>query len=100
MGYLIGEYLGTGFITRLLGKKNIKKISSSLKNYGFWAMVITRINPFLSNDAISFVAGILKVNYWKFIIATLLGIAPLILLIALTGSNTDSLKNGLLWVPL
>lgn len=97
VGYFIGKYLGTEMITNLLGEKTIKKVSSFLEDYGFWAVVITRINPFLSNDAISFVAGILKMNYWKFITATILGIAPLTLLIAVTGENIDSLKMGLLW---
>lgn len=97
VGYVIGKYVGTEFITSILGEKTIEKVSSFLEDYGFWAIVITRINPFLSNDAISFVAGILKMNYWKFIPATLLGISPLIALIALTGQNTDSLKIGLLW---
>lgn len=97
VGYFIGRYVGTQMIKNLLGEKTIKKVSSFLENYGFWAIVITRINPFLSNDAISFVAGILKINYWKFILATLFGIAPLTLFIAITGSNTDSLKSGLLW---
>jgi len=97
VGYIIGKYLSTNFISNLLGEKNLKKVSSFLENYGFWAVVITRINPFLSNDAISFVAGILKMKYWKFITATILGIAPLTVLIAILGRNTDSLKNGLLW---
>ena len=72
-------------------------MTSFLNNYGFWAVMITRINPFLSNDAISFIAGLLRMNYIKFITATLIGIAPLTLLIALTGRNIDSLKSGLLW---
>ncbi len=97
VGYLIGKYLGTGTITKLLGEKTIKKVTDFLEDYGFWAVVITRINPFLSNDAISFVAGILKMNYWKFISATILGIAPLTFLIAITGEDIDSLKIGLLW---
>jgi len=97
VGYMIGKYMGSSIIERLLGKKNTEKVISFIKDYGFWAIVITRINPFLSNDAISFVAGILKINYPKFISATALGIAPLILLIAITGQNIDSLKNGLLW---
>lgn len=96
-GYFIGKLIETEFIAGLLGKKAVTKVSSFLEDYGFWAIVITRINPFLSNDAISFVAGVLKLNYWKFISATLLGIAPLIILIAITGSNTATLKNGLLW---
>lgn len=97
VGYMIGRYMGSSLIKRLLGEKTTKKVISFIKDYGFWAIVITRINPFLSNDAISFVAGILKMNYLKFVGATALGISPLILLIAITGQNTDSLKTGLLW---
>ena len=97
IGYMIGKYMGSSLIERLLGEKTTKKVISFIEDYGFWAVVITRINPFLSNDAISFVAGILKMNFLKFISATAVGITPLILLIAITGHNTDSLKNGLLW---
>ncbi len=97
VGYLIGKLLGQAFVERLLGEKTLQKVSSFIEDYGFWAVTITRINPFLSNDAISFVTGILKMNYWKFIAATLLGIGPLILLIAINGDNIDSLKTSLLW---
>lgn len=97
VGYSVGKYFGAGPIKGLLGEKTFKKIESFLIDYGFWAIAISRINPFLSNDAISFVAGILKMNYSKYITATLLGITPLIVFIALTGSNTNSLKEGLLW---
>jgi len=97
VGYMIGNYVGPSFIDRLLGEKTTKKVISFVEKYGFWGVVITRINPFLSNDAISFVAGILKMNYFKFISSSALGIAPLIVLIAITGKNTDSLTNGLLW---
>jgi len=97
VGYFIGRYVGAQFVGRLLGDKTQEKVSSFVEDYGFWAVAVTRLNPFLSNDAISFVAGMVKMNYWKFILATLLGITPLILLLALTGSSTDSLKNGLLW---
>jgi len=97
VGFFIGKYFGTEMIKNLLGEKTIKKITTFLEDYGFWAVAITRINPFLSNDAISFVAGLLRMNYFKFITATLLGIGPLTLLIALTGSNIESLKSGLLW---
>lgn len=97
VGYAVGRYLGLAQIERLLGQKNTGKITAFLEKYGFWAVVITRLNPFLSNDAISFVAGILRMNYWKFIGATALGITPLIVLIALTGENIDTLKTGLFY---
>lgn len=97
VGYATGKYVAPEMIVKLLGRKTLIKGTSFLENYGFWAVIITRINPFLSDDAISFVAGILKMGFLKFISATLLGVAPLIILIALLGNNIDSLKNGLLW---
>ncbi|WP_339712153.1 TVP38/TMEM64 family protein [uncultured Kriegella sp.] len=97
VGYAIGSYLGKDTVERLIGHKSEKKVSDFLDDYGFWAVIITRINPFLSNDAISFVGGILRMGYWKFIGATLVGITPLVIFIAILGKNTDSLKTGLLW---
>lgn len=97
VGYFIGSYFGAGFVNRIIGEKSEQKVEDFLNDYGFWAVVITRINPFLSNDAISFVGGLLKMGYWRFIGATLVGIAPLTLFIAIMGKSTDSLKTGLLW---
>lgn len=97
VGYLIGRYFGPIIVEKLIGQKSKKKIGGFLEDYGFWAIFITRINPILSNDAISFVAGILKMNYWRFISATLIGIAPLTIFIAVLGRTTQGLKTGLIW---
>ena len=97
VGYFLGRKLGDGVVKNLVGASTEDKLEDFLNDYGFWAIAITRLNPFLSNDAISFVAGILKMNYFKFLGATLAGIAPLTLFIAIMGESTDGLKNGLLW---
>lgn len=97
VGYFIGRYFGPVLVEKLIGQKTEKKIGDFIEDYGFWAVIVTRLNPFLSNDAISFVGGILKMGYWKFIGATLVGIAPLTLFIAVIGNSTDELKTGLLW---
>lgn len=96
IGYIIGNYFGQAFILKLLGKKTEQKIENFIDDFGFWAVVITRINPFLSNDAISFVAGVLSMKYWTFITATIMGILPLTVLIAILGKTTESLESGLL----
>lgn len=97
VGYFIGRYFGVVIVEKLIGNKNEKKIGDFIEDYGFWAVIVTRLNPFLSNDAISFVGGLLKMGYWKFIGATLLGIIPLTVFIAVIGKSTDTLKTGLLW---
>jgi uncharacterized membrane protein YdjX (TVP38/TMEM64 family) len=97
IGYGVGVNFGTPVIDRLLGKKTEKKITSFLEDYGFWAVIVTRISPFLSNDAISIIAGMLRMGYWKFIGSTLLGILPLTLFIAFLGGKNGGMKQGLIW---
>ncbi|WP_031426976.1 TVP38/TMEM64 family protein [Flavimarina sp. Hel_I_48] len=97
VGYVLGLYFGQFFVDKILGRKSEQKIEDFLDDYGFWAIAITRFNPFLSNDAISFVAGVLRMGYWKFILATMVGIVPLTLYIAFIGQSIDQLKSGLLW---
>ena len=97
VGYAIGSYFGSSLVNRIIGKKSEQKIEDFLEDYGFWAVIVTRLNPFLSNDAISFVGGLLQMGYWKFIGATMVGITPLTLFIAYFGGSTEGLKTGLLW---
>lgn len=97
VGYFIGSYFGDAFVKKIIGKKSEKKVASFLDDYGFWAVIVTRLNPFLSNDAISFVGGVLHMGYWRFMGATLIGIIPLTIFIAVFGKSIDDLKMGLLW---
>ncbi len=97
IGYFIGRYFGPVIVEKMIGYKTYKKIGSFIADYGFWTVVVVRLSPFLSNDAISFVGGVLKMGYWRFIGATMLGITPLILLIAFLGENYERLKTGLIW---
>jgi len=98
IGYWLGRVLGEAGVSKLIGKKTQEKVSEFMESYGIWAIIIARISPFLSNDAVSFVAGLANMNYLKFLAATLAGIVPLTLLLAWLGENSDRLKNGLIWV--
>lgn len=91
VGYLLGRNLGFLTVERILGNSIRNRITLFLEKYGFWAIFITRLNPFLSNDAVSLVSGILKINYWKFIFASLTGITPLILILAVFGESAENL---------
>lgn len=100
VGYIVGAYLGPPFVAKLLGQSTKQKVEQAIDKYGFWAVVVTRLNPFLSDDAISFVGGILKMGYWKFIGATLVGVIPLTILIAYLGEHTQQFKTLALWISI
>ena len=95
-GYMIGKYLGPVTVHKLMNEKVQKKTSEFIKRYGVTAIAITRISS-LSNDSLSIVAGLLKMNYGKYILATLAGITPLIVLLAVYGKNGKILK-ALIWI--
>lgn len=96
-GYIIGAYLGTPIVDKILGRKTEENIASFIEDYGFWTVIVTRISPFLSNDAISLIGGMLRMGYWRFIGATMIGIFPLTVVIAYLGQDINRLKTGLIW---
>ena len=98
LAYYIGLHLGNTFVDRLIGEKAEEKVNDYVKQYGAWAIVLFRVSPFLSNDAISFVAGIGEMRYVKFIAATAGGIIPLIVVIAYVGKDTETLETSMVWI--
>ncbi|MBO0358025.1 TVP38/TMEM64 family protein [Hymenobacter sp. BT186] len=98
VGYGLGHALGESFVRKVLGEKSEQKVLDIVQRYGVWAVVIARLSPALSDDAISFVAGVARMGYWKFMGATVAGTIPLIALLAYLGEESNRLKTGLLWV--
>lgn len=96
LGYAIGKYLSPVTVNKLIKPKTQKKISDFIQNYGVAAIAITRLSS-LSNDSLSIVAGLLKMSYRKYILATLSGITPLIVLLAIYGRNGKILR-ALIWI--
>lgn len=95
--YFIGKSLSEATLLALLGEKAEKKMASYLENYGLGTVVVFRLAPFLSNDTISFVAGLTRMGLSRFMAGTALGIIPLIGLLAYLGGNTERLQQGLIW---
>lgn len=95
-GYILGRWLGPVTAQKLMSAKTQREITAFIQRYGVLAIGITRISS-LSNDSLSIVAGVLKMRYKHYILATLLGITPLIVLLAVYGNNGKILK-ALVWI--
>jgi uncharacterized membrane protein YdjX (TVP38/TMEM64 family) len=98
LGYFIGRKLSPLTLQRFVSKKTQEKIGEFIKDYGMMAIMITRLSSF-SNDALSFVAGLLGMRYSVYILSTLVGISPLIITIAIYGHN-GKIENALIWVAI
>ncbi len=98
IGYFIGKLLSPMIVEKMVGKEKKETLTFYVENYGFWVVGITRLSPAFSNDAISFVAGLLKMSYRKFMAATLAGTLPLAALLAYFGEKNERLETGLIVV--
>lgn len=98
VGYLIGHFFGPWARDTLFDEKQETQVQQLVEHYGFGIVVLFRLSPILSTDAISLVAGLLGMNYWRYIAATLLGITPLAIGIAYFAKDLERLKEGLYWL--
>ena len=96
LGFYIGRKLGPRAIDKFVSETAQEKICVFVERYGVKAIAIARLSSLVS-DALGFAAGILEMNYKKYILATLGGIAPVIILIAIYG-RSGKIEKALIWI--
>ncbi|HEY5584469.1 MAG TPA: TVP38/TMEM64 family protein [Ruminiclostridium sp.] len=72
VAFLISRYLGKSFIEKLV-KKKADKINLRVEKSGFKIIFFMRISGVFPLDILSYTAGLTKVRYRDFMLATILG---------------------------
>jgi len=91
VAFLISRYLGKSFIEKLI-KKKVEKINLRVEKSGFKIIFIMRISGVFPLDILSYAAGLTKVRYRDFMMATILGSMAETFSVANMGHN---IKNPL-----
>jgi uncharacterized membrane protein YdjX (TVP38/TMEM64 family) len=98
MAYGIGRALGESVVDAMVGEDWEQRIEGWVERYGFWTVVAFRISPVFSSDAVSYVGGLVRMGFKRFVAATALGVAPFVVLISWLGESFERLESGLIWV--
>lgn len=98
IAYWIGHGLGESVLSKIIGTSAERKMNRWIRQYGIGAVALFRLSPFLSNDTISFVAGMVNMRFWRFLVGTLAGIAPLAIALAVFSESPEQLKRTLIWI--
>lgn len=93
LGYFIGKKFHG-----IVGEKKYEKWKYWIDHYSVGTVILFRISPFFSNDAISFIAGIFRMDYKKFMMATYAGMIPLSFAVAYFSQDLERLEDGLYWI--
>jgi uncharacterized membrane protein YdjX (TVP38/TMEM64 family) len=95
LAYGIGRGIGPHTVDRLMGRSKREKVQRVVERYGTWAIVLARISPVLSTDAVSYAAGLVRMPFVRFFVATGVGTLPLVALIAVMGTTFARLQTVL-----
>lgn len=76
IAFKLSEKYGRGFVEKHVSKKHLEKFDKISEKYGSISIFILRVNPLTSSDVWSYIGGLTKMKLWKFLMWTLLGLAP------------------------
>jgi phosphatidylserine/phosphatidylglycerophosphate/cardiolipin synthase-like enzyme/uncharacterized membrane protein YdjX (TVP38/TMEM64 family) len=81
LSYMIGHFTGKNWIRNIAGEK-INRISKKLSKRGMWTIIIVRIVPIAPYALINLVAGASHVRFKDYMLGTLIGMIPGILVLS------------------
>lgn len=91
--FVIARLVGYELLKKWFGEKLNSGIFKSQKNLTL-IVLFSRMVPFISFDIISYLAGLSPISFWRFSMATLLGIIPISFLLAHFGSELGSADSS------
>ena len=98
VAFWIARCLGYEFVRRWL-KGHLAFLTRPRSQPMLMAIVFaSRLVPFISFDAVSYVAGLTPLAFWRFAVATLAGVIPVSILLTYFGERLLSAESGRLAV--
>lgn len=97
--FMVARYFGYEAVRQYANRHLPKRFYNS-QNTLMGLVLVTRLMPFLSFDVISYAAGLTPLVLWRFVLATIIGIAPASFFLAHVGSELASTELNKIAVAL
>jgi uncharacterized membrane protein YdjX (TVP38/TMEM64 family) len=95
LSFVIARYFGRQFIETFswLHKGKIKQFDEGIEKNGFRMMLFMRLMPLFQYDAVNFGAGLSKIKFRDYVLATFIGMAPGGFINAMLGSSLERIVS-------
>ena len=97
ISFYISRYWGREVVKKLT-KEKLDKVEEMINNRGFIIIFILRLIPLLPYDVISYGAGLTAIKYKDFLLATLFGTIPGILVFTNLGAQTVNIGSSSFYI--
>lgn len=85
--FWIARWLGRNAAEKLAGQTVLRGVEQYFEKYGSKTILICRLLPFVSFDAVSYFAGLTPMKFWPFFLATGLGQMPATIVYSYVGGQ-------------
>lgn len=92
----IAHALGRAPMEAMLGKRSLGAADVWFVRYGVYAVLVARLVPVVSFDVISYAAGLTRMSFPRFLLATIAGMAPATFVYSFLGERAPQYINVLL----
>ncbi|MEM5878492.1 MAG: VTT domain-containing protein [Candidatus Aenigmatarchaeota archaeon] len=93
IAFFISRYFGRKIVIKLLGDEWIGDVDEWIDKNGSKAILIARLIPLIPFDLISYVAGITKIDFRKYILATIIGMIPSAVFLVYAGTTAKDVLS-------
>jgi uncharacterized membrane protein YdjX (TVP38/TMEM64 family) len=94
LAYRLAERFGRPLARRLVGQARLARAEQAVARGGAAPILALRLIPVIPYNAVCYAAGITRVPLWRYSWTTVVGIAPLTILVAYLGSRLESPDLG------
>jgi uncharacterized membrane protein YdjX (TVP38/TMEM64 family) len=98
VSFWIGRRWGQPLLRKFIASKYTQKFDAYMQQRGSLSIFFLKLNPLTSLDIWNYMAGASPMPFWKFTVANMLGITPLIVISSLLGEKTFEIAPQLMGV--
>ncbi len=96
VSFWIARLLGRGLVEALIGRTHLGAADRWFLRWGAYAILGARLVPVVSFDIISYAAGLTRMGFWRFMLATVVGMAPATFIYSYLGGQAPQYVQVLL----
>ena len=90
--FLISRYFGRSLVDRML-KGKFKTLDDKLEKNGFMTILFFRVVPLVPYEVLNYAAGLSKIKFKDYFLATLLGLIPGVVISAFFGGSLGEIQS-------
>lgn len=92
LAFALVRWLGRPFAEKMIARKDWHSLDRWISEQGFSFVLISRFVPIIAFNLINYLAGLTAISWGKFLLATGIGILPVLIILVLFGHHMEHIS--------